>query len=359
MNSDHLVLEGLHKNFGETPAVKDVSLNIKKGEFITLLGPSGCGKTTTLHMIAGFHRPDRGEIWLNGKNITDTPVYIRKMPMVFQEYALFPHLNIFENIAFGLKIRKEEKLAVQKKVAAILEQLGLPGVANRLPGQLSGGQQQRIALARALVLEPEVLLLDEPLSNLDAKLRIQIRYEIKQLQNLLNITAVFVTHDQEEALSISDKIAVMNQGIIEQFGTPWEVYYHPKNEFVAGFIGEPNLLDIRIVSIEKSQNQYVVKFRWHDSEYMGTTGQTVLNPNELHKVLLRPETISITPLMAESTDHQLIGKIKRSSFLGTNIRYWLEIGGQELVVDDAKASVHGHLTGEVGLSFSPQALYFL
>jgi ABC-type Fe3+/spermidine/putrescine transport system ATPase subunit len=358
MNSEHLSLVGLHKKFGQVQAVKDVSLKIHQGELVTLLGPSGCGKTTTLQMIAGFHHPDHGEIRLNGDNITNVPVYKRKMPMVFQEYALFPHLNIFENIAFGLRLRNEDKIAIRKRVTTILDQLGLPQVSNRFPAQLSGGQQQRVALARALVLEPEVLLLDEPLSNLDAKLRIQVRYEIKRLQNLFQITAVFVTHDQEEALSISDKIAVMNEGLVEQFGTPWEIYYHPKNEFVARFIGEPNLLDIQITSVKKYQDQYVVKFRWHDSEYTGTSSQTELDPQRQHKVMVRPEAISLIPL-TDPSGNQLIGTIKRSSFLGTIIRYWIDIGGQELVVDDGQAAIHGHLTGQVRLSLSSQALYFL
>jgi len=360
MGNNHLILNQLHKQFGEIQAVKDVSLNIQRGELVTLLGPSGCGKSTTLHMIAGFLQPDRGEIRLNGENVTNSPVYKRNMPMVFQEYALFPHLSIFENIAFGLKIRKVNSKIIRSRVTAILGQLGLPQTSNRFPNQLSGGQQQRIALARALILDPEVLLLDEPLSNLDAKLRIQVRYEIKKLQNSLNITAVFVTHDQEEALAISDKIAVMNQGTIEQFGTPWEVYYRPKTEFVAKFIGESNLLDVRLLSIQKMQDHWEVHFIWRDREYTGTTNQSELNLVQPYKILLRPEAITLIPTInRQKILNQTVGIIKRSSFLGATIRYWLEVEGKEFIIDDAKTSAHGQLSGEVGISIFDQPLYFL
>ena len=264
--SHHVTLRHLAKSFGNVPAVRDVSLQIERGELVTLLGPSGCGKTTTLQMLAGFLQPDGGQILIGDKDITAVPPYRRNMPLVFQEYALFPHLTVFENIAYGLKMQKKERSIpamrmkglfardsddeprrrmIRNKVAKILAVLGLPPqIGDRFPNQLSGGQQQRIALARALVLDPEVLLLDEPLSNLDAKLRVNVRYEIKELQKRFGMTIIFVTHDQEEALSISDKIVVMNQGVVEQYGEPAEIYYRPKNEFVAGFIGETNFLDV-------------------------------------------------------------------------------------------------------------------
>ena len=357
---NHLQIADLYKRFGKTAAVNGVSLDIQRGELVTLLGPSGCGKTTTLQMIAGFHLPDRGAIVLNGTDITAAPAYQRGMPLVFQEYALFPHLSVFENIAFGLRLRKTGKQGIRDRVTAILNQLGLSQTADRFPNQLSGGQQQRIALARALVLSPEVLLLDEPLSNLDAKLRLQVRYEIKELRRQFQITALYVTHDQEEALSISDRIAVMNQGVVEQYGTPWEVYYRPKTEFVARFIGETNFLDVAILAAQPAAGHTQVRFRWRDREFSGRTEQAALAPDRTMKILLRPEALTLMPWAAGHTaDRAIRGTIERSSFLGTITRYWLDIGGQELVVDDAKTAEHGPFQGDVAVGFSPHNLYFL
>lgn len=224
-------------------AVKDVSLNIVPGSFVTLLGPSGCGKTTTLRMIAGFESPDEGEIYLGDEAINELTPNKRDTAMVFQSYALFPHYNVFDNVAYGLKLRKLPKDEIQRKVMEMLELVELSGMENRLTNQLSGGQQQRVALARALVVEPSVLLFDEPLSNLDAKLRISMRTEIRKIQQKVGITAIYVTHDQAEAMSLSDKIIIMNGGVVEQMGTPQETYYSPKSAFVADFIGEANFLE--------------------------------------------------------------------------------------------------------------------
>ncbi|ASJ06485.1 ABC transporter ATP-binding protein [Thermococcus pacificus] len=219
-------------------------LKVKDGEFLTLLGPSGCGKTTTLRMIAGFERPDRGEILFDGKPVNDLPPYERGIGIVFQDYALFPHMTVFKNIAFGLEMKRLPKPEIERKVRWALELVGLTGFENRYPEQLSGGQQQRVALARALVVEPEVLLLDEPLSNLDAKIRERLRGEIKRIQRELGITTIYVTHDQEEAMAVSDRIAVMNVGRVEQVGKPLELYYRPKTEFVARFLGLSNILEL-------------------------------------------------------------------------------------------------------------------
>lgn len=229
-------------------AVKDVSLDIEPGTFVTLLGPSGCGKTTTLRMIAGFESPDEGEIYLGNEAINELTPNKRDTAMVFQSYALFPHYNVFDNVAYGLKLRKMPKEEIHKKVMDMLELVELSGMENRLTNQLSGGQQQRVALARALVVEPSVLLFDEPLSNLDAKLRVSMRTEIRKIQQKVGITAIYVTHDQAEAMSISDKIIIMNGGIVEQMGTPQETYYYPKSEFVADFIGEANFLKGKVTA---------------------------------------------------------------------------------------------------------------
>ena len=223
-------------------AVHDTSLDIEPGSFVTLLGPSGCGKTTTLRMIAGFESPDEGEIYLGGEPINALTPNKRDTAMVFQSYALLPHYNIFDNVAYGLKLRKMDKETIKTKVTNILGLVGLEGMEARMTNQLSGGQQQRVALARALVLEPGVLLFDEPLSNLDAKLRVTMRTEIRRIQQEAGITAVYVTHDQSEAMAISDKIIIMEKGVVAQMGTPQEIYYHPKSEFVADFIGEANFL---------------------------------------------------------------------------------------------------------------------
>ncbi len=223
-------------------AVKDTSLEIKPGSFVTLLGPSGCGKTTTLRMIAGFESPDEGEIYIGDEAVNELTPNKRDTAMVFQSYALLPHYNVFDNVAYGLKLRKVPKDEIRKRVLGMLKLVGLEGMEARMTNQLSGGQQQRVALARALVIEPSVLLFDEPLSNLDAKLRVTMRTEIRRIQQEVGITAIYVTHDQSEAMALSDKIIIMEKGVVAQMGTPQEIYYHPKSEFVADFIGEANFL---------------------------------------------------------------------------------------------------------------------
>ena len=231
-----------HKTGQDFYAVHDVDLNIEPGSFVTLLGPSGCGKTTTLRMIAGFESPDEGEIWLGNEPINELTPNKRDTAMVFQSYALFPHYNVFDNVAYGLKLRKVPKDEIKERVTKILELVEMSGMESRMTNQLSGGQQQRVALARALVVEPGVLLFDEPLSNLDAKLRVTMRTEIRRIQQKLGITAIYVTHDQSEAMSISDQIIIMQKGVVAQMGSPKEIYYHPANEFVADFIGEANFI---------------------------------------------------------------------------------------------------------------------
>ncbi len=244
MTSAAIKLDQVTKTFdGRVMAVDAVTLDIAAGEFFSLLGPSGCGKTTSLRMIAGFEHPDSGRVHVGGRDITDLPVHKRDMGMVFQSYALFPHRTVAENVAFGLRMRDVPKPEIERRVAAALAQVALTGFETRKPGQLSGGQQQRVALARALVVEPPVLLCDEPLGALDRKLRQQMQFELKELQKRLGVTLVFVTHDQEEALAMSDRIAVMNGGKVEQVGTPTEIYERPRTRFVADFIGEINILE--------------------------------------------------------------------------------------------------------------------
>jgi ABC-type Fe3+/spermidine/putrescine transport system ATPase subunit len=244
MTSATIKLDNVTKIFdGRVLAVDGVTLDIAAGEFFSLLGPSGCGKTTSLRMIAGFELPDSGRVHVAGRDITDLPVHKRDMGMVFQSYALFPHRTVAENVAFGLRMREVAKPEIERRVKAALSQVALTGLEERKPGQLSGGQQQRVALARALVVEPPVLLCDEPLGALDRKLRQQMQFELKELQKRLGVTLVFVTHDQEEALAMSDRIAVMNHGKVEQIGAPTEIYERPRTRFVADFIGEINILE--------------------------------------------------------------------------------------------------------------------
>jgi ABC-type Fe3+/spermidine/putrescine transport system ATPase subunit len=283
VTSAAIKLDQVTKTFdGRVMAVDGVTLDIAAGEFFSLLGPSGCGKTTSLRMIAGFEHPDSGRVHVGGRDITDLPVHRRDMGMVFQSYALFPHRTVAENVAFGLRMREVPKPDIERRVAAALAQVALTGFETRKPGQLSGGQQQRVALARALVVEPPVLLCDEPLGALDRKLRQQMQFELKELQKRLGVTLVFVTHDQEEALAMSDRIAVMNGGRVEQVGTPSEIYERPRTRFVADFIGEINILDdggplralrpekIRLVAAEGARLSGTVE----TSNYLG--GSTLL-----------------------------------------------------------------------------------
>ncbi len=293
----YLILDNLVKTFasrggvGEVTAVNGVSLEIQQGYLVTLLGPSGCGKTTTLRLIAGFEFPNSGRILLDGNAINDLPPHRRDMSMVFQSYAIFPHLNVFENIAYGLNVQKRSRDEIKRRVARVLELVELTGLENRAPNQLSGGQQQRVALARALIMEPKVLLMDEPLSNLDAKLREQMRTEIRRIQKRLGITSVYVTHDQVEAMTLSDQVVVMNQGKIEQVGPPDEIYRRPRTRFVADFIGRANFVE------------GVVRERQAGHVLLDALGTTLTAPapgdgfgaGEKAMLILRPEVVEIDP----------------------------------------------------------------
>ena len=317
MVEEKVIVENVSKRFGAVKAVDGISFKVMKGEFLTLLGPSGCGKTTTLRLVAGFYKPDEGNIVIDGKVMNDIPVYKRNIGIVFQNYALFPHMTVFENVAFGLRMRKVPEDEVRRRVEAILETVGLRGMGDRYPRQLSGGQQQRVALARALVIEPDVLLLDEPLSNLDLKLRIQMRKEVRRLQKSLGITAIYVTHDQGEALSMSDRVAVMNQGKIIQIGTPTEIYEKPVDSFVADFIGEANLIEGRVEAVEGEN----VRISVEGTLLEGVASYLSLRPGDEVLVVARPERIR------PAAEEGLEAVVEDAEFLGQVRRYYLRLEG--------------------------------
>ena len=305
-------------------AVHDVSLDIRPGSFVTLLGPSGCGKTTTLRMIAGFESPDEGEIYLGDQAINALTPNKRDTAMVFQSYALLPHYNVFDNVAYGLKLRKVPKEEIKQRVMHILELVELKGMEARMTNQLSGGQQQRVALARALVIEPSVLLFDEPLSNLDAKLRISMRTEIRRIQQEVGITAIYVTHDQSEAMALSDDIIIMNKGVIAQMGTPQEVYYRPASEFVADFIGEANFLKVKVCEANAAETVVELdgaRFPVQTPEFAAVAG-------EERTVMLRPEGIRV------SESGILPCKVTLSCFMGSYQNYHVRVGAREVHVTD-------------------------
>ena len=331
-------------------AVHDTSLDIVPGEFVTRLGPSGCGKTTTLRMIAGFESPDEGEIYLGDEAINILPPNKRDTAMVFQSYALLPHYNVFDNVAYGLKLRKVPKEEIKERVTKILELVELSGMEARMTNQLSGGQQQRVALARALVLEPSVLLFDEPLSNLDAKLRVSMRTEIRRIQQKTGITAVYVTHDQSEAMALSDRIIIMNKGVVAQMGTPQEIYYHPNSEFVADFIGEANFL------------KGVCKGLDGDHALLEVAGTEVrvaavenMKVGETYTIVLRPESAGLAP------EGALQCKVVLSCFMGAYQNYHVMVGDTLVKLTDYDPKNHHiYQVGDTcALTFRPDGVHIL
>lgn len=318
----HLRLVEVYKRFGRTVAVDGVSLDIDEGCFFTLLGPSGCGKTTLLRVIAGFHLPDRGEVFLRDRRITHLAPHQRRTVMVFQEYALFPHMTVEENVGYGLRMRRVPAAQARARIQQALEMVGLTGEEAKYPHQLSGGQQQRVALARALVVEPEVLLLDEPLSNLDAKLRLRVRDELRELQRRLGQTTVYVTHDQEEALALSDRIAVINGGRVLQVGTPEEIYLRPRNRFVAEFVGLANFVEGRWVAPGRV---------WTEAGELQVTeagrgGGRVL-------LAVRPEELRLRRVAPDGAVNVFPGRVQSVTFLGSLRRCTVEADGIRWVVD--------------------------
>ena len=318
--------QGVTKRFGDITAVDDVSFEVKQGELLALLGPSGSGKTTTLRMLAGFETPTEGRITLDGRDVTTVPTHKRDTGMVFQDYALFPHMTVGENIAFGLKRKGYSGDEVDERIEEVLEMVDLGGFRDRSPPELSGGQQQRVATARAIAIEPTVLLMDEPLGALDKKLRDQLEVELVELQSQLGITTLYVTHNQEEALTMADRVAVMNEGRIEQIATPTEIYEEPATEFVADFIGDTNFL-----AGELSRNEDGLTLRMNGSE-IAVTDRGGDPANQV--VFVRPEKIDLEPPGGSpSRDNAVTGTVERVLFIGSKLRYYVDVGGREVIAE--------------------------
>ena len=337
--NDYIIeFKNIKKSFGDKCVLDDVSLSIKQGEFVTILGPSGCGKTTLLRILAGFGSADSGDVFINGVNITDVPPHLRPVNTVFQRYALFPHLDVYENIAFGLKLQKVPDNEIDVKVRKVLKMVGMTDYEDRDVESLSGGQQQRVAIARAIVNQPKVLLLDEPLAALDLKMRKDMQIELKDMHKQLGITFVYVTHDQEEALTLSDSIVVMNEGTIQQIGTPTDIYNEPQNSFVADFIGESNILNGKMIEDK------VVEFVGHEFECVDEG----FGENVEVDVVVRPEDIYI---MNRLEGAQLSAKVKSCTFKGVHYEMFVETDkGYELMIQDYNAF---EPDAEVGLIIKP------
>ena len=321
-----VVLKGISKVFGKLRAVDGVSLEIEDGDFFTLLGPSGCGKTTLLRVIAGFYPPDEGEVYFGERLMNDVPPHRRETGMVFQNYALFPHLNVRENIAYGLRVRKVPDGEMDARIGDVIRSVRLDGLEKRFPGQLSGGQQQRVALARALVISPQILLMDEPLSNLDAKLRVAMREEIRRIQKDLRITTIYVTHDQEEAMAVSDRIAILNLGKLEQLGAPDEIYFNPCSRFAAEFMGGSNILELTALGYDEASSRLRAE--------SGGEPLTLCIPRPAGERIclsVRPEWVRI---VEDGGDDTIEGTVESTTFLGALVRYRVRaLGGQSLMIE--------------------------
>lgn len=337
-------LKNVTVSYGNNTVLEDLNLYINEKEFITLLGPSGCGKTTTLRAIAGFIKPDSGDIIFEGKRINDVPSHKRKVNTIFQRYALFSHLNVYENIAFGPQLQKKSKDEIRKIVAKMLEVVNLKGFEQRPISSLSGGQQQRVAIARALANNPHVLLLDEPLGALDLKLRKDMQSELKAIQKRMGITFIYVTHDQEEALSLSDRVVVMDKGKIQQIGTPEDIYNEPVNAFVADFIGESNIVDAVML------NDYKVKFGGVVFECLDSG----FDKNEFVEAVVRPEDIQI---VKPGADASLTGKITSVTFLGVHYEILVDVGGFIWMIQTTQA--HHKIGEEIGMYIEPDAIHIM
>jgi iron(III) transport system ATP-binding protein len=358
-----LVLENVTKTFrdphrsdGSVIAVDGLTLEVKEGELVTLLGPSGCGKTTALRIIAGFESPSSGRVLIRGQDVTVLPPHARNTAMVFQSYAIFPHLSVAQNVAFGLEMRGLARGEIASRVRSILDMVGLAGLEHRSPEQLSGGQQQRVALARAVITEPRVLLFDEPLSNLDAKLREHMRGEVRRLQRRLGITSIYVTHDQAEAMALSDRIVVMEAGRVQQVGTPLEIYARPANRFVADFIGRVNILEGKVTAERPDGLTINVGGRRLDFP----APREPLQVGEMALLAVRPETIRIVPVSAAGTQF-FAGIIRRAVYLGPTAEYELEWEGGLILAVSYNPLEHGLLPegGQVAFDFPASTVHVL
>ncbi|MCR8726083.1 ABC transporter ATP-binding protein [Frigidibacter sp. SLM-1] len=337
--------DGVRKDYGSFTAIPELNLQIEPGQLVTLLGPSGCGKTTTLRMLAGLESPTQGRILIGGEDVTRLPANRRDVSMVFQSYALFPHMSVVQNVAYGLESGGMKPVEAREAAAKGLDLVGLGGLGDRLPSELSGGQQQRVAVARALVLEPQVLLLDEPLSNLDARLRRRVRTEIRELQQRLGFTAVYVTHDQEEALAVSDQIVVMQAGRIAQMGAPRELYESPASEFIADFIGEANVLDCTVVSV--AEDIATIRIAALEQNLPARGAQP--GPT---KLAVRANAISVTP----AEDASFPGRITSSAYLGDHVEYEIDTTLGRLFAIDAGATQPIATGTSVALGFRNRGL---
>ncbi len=338
-DSTILEIKNVSKRFGNLTAVNDVSISLERGKLITFLGPSGCGKTTLLRTISGFSEPDAGEIVLDGQEITSLPPNQRDTAMVFQNYALYPHMTVAQNIGFGWRIRKRKKQEIDAEVERLLDLVQMEGLGDRKPHELSGGQQQRVALARALSLHPKILLLDEPLSNLDANLRISMREEVRKLQRRLDLTIIFVTHDQEEAMSISDLLVVMDHGIVKQIGPPTEVYENPIDEFVADFIGHVNFFPGEVVDLSGDLMTFKIsqgKLRLEMPPFPVSVGDEL-------RAVVRPESIDIVAAEKEitGTENVMEGLVEGAMYIGSIMRFTITASGQTVYVDEADPQYRG------------------
>ena len=334
-----LVLQRLERRFGDHLAVAGIDLAVAPGEFVTLLGPSGCGKTTTLNMIAGFVEPTAGRILLNGSPVEGLPPFRRDVGLVFQDYALFPNMTVAENIAFGLRMRRVAGAETARRVGAMVDLVKLAGMGDRRVQSLSGGQRQRVALARALVIRPQILLLDEPLSNLDLKLREEMRAEIAQLQRSLQIPAIFVTHDQDEALSMSDRVVVMNAGRIEQSGTPAEIYEHPRTRFVAGFVGSTNLISGTVV--ERDVDDHRVRIDTLVGPLIAAFTETDIKVGDTADIVFRPERVRLSPISAPlALDNNFTGRVAAVAYLGSRRIVRIALCGITIVADQPNDDRH-------------------
>lgn len=341
-NNTIISLQNIDVSFGKENVLKSFNLNIRDGEFVTLLGPSGCGKTTTLRIIGGFVKPDTGDVFFNGKKINDLPAHKREVNTIFQKYALFPHLNVFENVAFGMRVHKKPEAQIRETVTRMLEMVNLSGFARRSVNSLSGGQQQRVAIARALANEPKVLLLDEPLGALDLKLRKDMQTELKKIQQQLGITFVFVTHDQEEALSMSDTVVVMDKGRIQQIGTPQDIYNEPQNAFIADFIGESNIID------GVMHRDFLVEFAGRKFDCLDKG----FRPMEPVDVVIRPEDIEVV----SPVEGHISGMITSVNFKGVHYEMIVDVQDFKWMIQSTDYQEVGN---EIGLILQPDDIHIM